>query len=293
MQSHSKRRSRAAVSLARSPACPSQSRILCYQGLAHDLRLAALFRLCARAGRHRRRAPEGGRRHCDRQDKRGRIRIWRLWAQPAFPTTRNPWNPALMPGGSSAGSAAAVAAGLCPLAVGSDGGGSVRLPAAFAGLVGMKASKGRVPVWPGCRDPALPGASGWESIEHIGPLICSPTGSPSSVQPAGTLIAGWPVRLNGNIAGIRQSSFDRLAVYRARPVAIDRERRQRQHQVVAQHHAHDRLDRALALGERVGEILPVVGRHLADGTVLRAAAFEQASPWAYRIPPVSVRRPNR
>jgi aspartyl-tRNA(Asn)/glutamyl-tRNA(Gln) amidotransferase subunit A len=90
-----------------------------------------------------------------------------------FPTTCNPWNPARTPGGSSAGSAAAVAAGVCPLAVGSDGGGSVRLPAAFTGIVGIKASMGRVPVWPGCRDPDLPGASGWESIEHIGPMARS------------------------------------------------------------------------------------------------------------------------
>jgi len=89
---------------------------------------------------------------------------------PLFPTTRNPWDLSRTPGGSSAGSAAAVAAGVCPIAVGSDGGGSVRLPAAFTGLVGMKASMGRVPVWPGCRDPELPGVSGWESIEHIGPM---------------------------------------------------------------------------------------------------------------------------
>ena len=92
---------------------------------------------------------------------------------PLLPTTCNPWNLAVTPGGSSAGSAAAVAAGVCPLAVGSDGGGSVRLPAAFTGLFGIKASMGRVPVWPGCRDPAWPGASGWESIEHIGPMARS------------------------------------------------------------------------------------------------------------------------
>jgi aspartyl-tRNA(Asn)/glutamyl-tRNA(Gln) amidotransferase subunit A len=92
---------------------------------------------------------------------------------PLFPTTRNPWDLSRTPGGSSAGSAAAVAAGVCPIAVGSDGGGSVRLPAAFTGLVGMKASMGRVPVWPGCRDPELPGVSGWESIEHIGPMTRS------------------------------------------------------------------------------------------------------------------------
>jgi aspartyl-tRNA(Asn)/glutamyl-tRNA(Gln) amidotransferase subunit A len=87
-----------------------------------------------------------------------------------FPTTRNPWNRELTPGGSSAGSAAAVAAGICPLALGSDGGGSIRLPAAFTGLVGVKPTMGRIPLWPGCRDETLPGASGWESIEHYGPL---------------------------------------------------------------------------------------------------------------------------
>ena len=89
---------------------------------------------------------------------------------PLFPTTRNPWNPALTSGGSSAGSAVAVATGIAPIAIGSDGGGSVRLPASFNGLFGMKASMGRVPLWPGCRDENLPGASGWETIEHIGPI---------------------------------------------------------------------------------------------------------------------------
>ena len=92
---------------------------------------------------------------------------------PLFPTTRNPWNRDLTPGGSSAGSAAAVAAGLCPLALGSDGGGSVRLPAAFTAIVGIKPSMGRIPLWPGCRDARWPGASGWESLEHLGPLARS------------------------------------------------------------------------------------------------------------------------
>ncbi|RFC75180.1 amidase family protein [Streptomyces sp. AcE210] len=89
---------------------------------------------------------------------------------PLFPATRNPWNTRLTPGGSSAGSAAAVAAGLGPVALGSDGGGSVRVPAAHCGLVGFKAAMGRVPVWPGCRDERFAGVSGWESLEHIGPL---------------------------------------------------------------------------------------------------------------------------
>jgi len=89
---------------------------------------------------------------------------------PLFPTTRNPWNPDLTPGGSSAGSGAAVAANLVPLALGSDGGGSVRAPAALCGIFGIKPSMGRVPAYPGCRDERFPGISSWESLEHIGPL---------------------------------------------------------------------------------------------------------------------------
>jgi aspartyl-tRNA(Asn)/glutamyl-tRNA(Gln) amidotransferase subunit A len=87
-----------------------------------------------------------------------------------FPTTRNPWNIERTSGGSSAGSAAAVAAGMGPFAIASDGGGSIRIPAAFCGLYGLKASMGRVPLYPGARDERYPGVSGWESIEHIGPV---------------------------------------------------------------------------------------------------------------------------
>ncbi|MGZ4708027.1 MAG: amidase family protein, partial [Acidimicrobiales bacterium] len=64
---------------------------------------------------------------------------------PAFGPTRNPWNVDRSPGGSSGGSGAAIAAGMVPLATGSDGGGSIRIPSALCGLSGIKTSQGRVP----------------------------------------------------------------------------------------------------------------------------------------------------
>ena len=67
---------------------------------------------------------------------------------------RNPWDPERTPGGSSGGAAAALAAGLCTLATGSDGGGSIRIPASFSGLFGIKPSQGRVPRYGGYGFPA-------------------------------------------------------------------------------------------------------------------------------------------
>jgi aspartyl-tRNA(Asn)/glutamyl-tRNA(Gln) amidotransferase subunit A len=75
--------------------------------------------------------------------------------------TRNPWNPMKTPGGSSGGSAAAVAAGYGPLSLGTDGGGSIRIPAGFSGIFGHKPSFGRVPAWP---------LSPFGTVAHIGPM---------------------------------------------------------------------------------------------------------------------------
>ena len=75
--------------------------------------------------------------------------------------TRNPWDKTRTPGGSSGGGAAAVASGMGVLAIGTDGGGSIRIPAGFTGIFGLKPSFGRVPAWP---------SSPFGTIAHVGPM---------------------------------------------------------------------------------------------------------------------------
>jgi amidase len=73
---------------------------------------------------------------------------WPFTESEAFGVTRNPWSLAHSPGGSSGGSAAAVSAGIVAAAIGSDGAGSVRIPAAWTNLVGIKPQRGRISTWP-------------------------------------------------------------------------------------------------------------------------------------------------
>jgi Asp-tRNA(Asn)/Glu-tRNA(Gln) amidotransferase A subunit family amidase len=76
--------------------------------------------------------------------------------------TNNPWDPTRTVGGSSGGSAAALAARMTPLATGSDGGGSIRVPSSFCGTVGLKCSRGRIPIWSE-GDP-------FETVDVVGPM---------------------------------------------------------------------------------------------------------------------------
>jgi amidase len=90
------------------------------------------------------------------------LMIFPWTASAANGVTRNPWNLERTPGGSSGGSAAAVASGMVPCATGSDGGGSLRIPAACCGLVGMKPTRGRVS--------SQPAREGWLGLSTYGAL---------------------------------------------------------------------------------------------------------------------------
>ena len=81
---------------------------------------------------------------------------------PLFGATRNPWNLQLTPGGSSGGAAASIALCMGSLAIGTDGGGSIRIPSSFCSVFGFKPSFGRVPQYPDF--------PGWQTLSHTGPI---------------------------------------------------------------------------------------------------------------------------
>lgn len=129
-----------------------------------------------------------------------------------FGITRNPWNLERTPGGSSGGASAAAAAGLGPLHVGTDGGGSIRIPASCTGIFGLKPSFGRIPTYP---------ASGAWSLSHIGPMTRTVADAALALQVCAgpderdqSSLPGAPVdyvkALRGSLKGLRVAYSDDL-----------------------------------------------------------------------------------
>jgi aspartyl-tRNA(Asn)/glutamyl-tRNA(Gln) amidotransferase subunit A len=125
---------------------------------------------------------------------------------PYFGRVNNPWNLTHNPGGSSSGSGAAVAAGLCAGSLGTDTGGSIRIPAAFCGVVGLKATHGRI---------SLYGVTplSW-SLDHVGPLVRTVKDAAIMLQAlagydtrdlgsSDTPLANYVAKLTGEIKGLR------------------------------------------------------------------------------------------
>jgi aspartyl-tRNA(Asn)/glutamyl-tRNA(Gln) amidotransferase subunit A len=134
---------------------------------------------------------------------------------PHYGPVRNPWDPSRIPGGSSGGSAAAVAAGIVPMAMGSDTGGSIRLPASFCGIVGLKPTTGRV-----SRRGVMPLDF---TLDHMGPLAAcvrdaavtlqalaghDPLDDSSSKTPVGDYSIPDNPSIEGLRVGIPESFFD-------------------------------------------------------------------------------------
>lgn len=127
--------------------------------------------------------------------------------------TKNPWARDRSAGGSSGGAAASVAAGLCAAALGTDGAGSIRIPAAFCGVVGYKPSFGRVPYVPPCADRLAHAGPLARSVADVAELMAALAGAhpadPDSVtgsgpgQPPGSLRIGW-VEFPRTSPGIRE-----------------------------------------------------------------------------------------
>lgn len=124
------------------------------------------------------------------------------------PDTRNPWNSLLTPSGSSGGSAAALAAGMVPLATGSDTAGSITVPAAFCGVTGLKPGHRRIPLWPGSED--------WEPYSDVGPMAGSVAGLTMMFDVAAGPDARDPVSLR---AAPDHHGADRLRISWGRTMA--------------------------------------------------------------------------
>jgi aspartyl-tRNA(Asn)/glutamyl-tRNA(Gln) amidotransferase subunit A len=120
-------------------------------------------------------------------------------------TTHNPWNAAHTPGGSSGGSAAAVSGGLCTLATAGDGGGSIRIPAGFTGLVGLKSTFGRIPRGPHLEYGNLTVTTGCvaRSVRDVARWFDVTNGHHASDPLSLPAVTGWEAGLGSHLAELR------------------------------------------------------------------------------------------
>jgi amidase len=164
----------------------------------------------------------------------------------AFGITRNPWNIAHTSGGSSGGSAALAAAGVAPMAHASDGGGSIRVPAACTGLVGLKPSRGRIPHSPGISE-------GWHGLTGEHALTRSVRDTPAllDLTHGPDILAPYAARSpRGTFAAAAARAPDKLkiGVYRGSPLGLP---------ISAE--TLQALDHAIALAREAGHETPEIG----------------------------------
>jgi Asp-tRNA(Asn)/Glu-tRNA(Gln) amidotransferase A subunit family amidase len=194
-----------------------------------------------------------------------------------YGATSNPWDLGRVPGGSSGGAGAAVAAGLVPLAIGTDAGGSVRIPASFCGIVGLKPTYGLVP-----REPQWPA---WWTVNHYGPmtftvldtaLMLAAMAGPDDLDPASLPDLGRDyvaaVREPGDLRGLRIAVSEDLGY-----IALDDEVRDGFRQAVERFRAlgaeiepaHPALENAIPLWNTIGtaDMMASEGPFLATGRV--------------------------
>jgi amidase len=130
------------------------------------------------------------------------LTLWPWTSSATWGVTKNPWDLTRTPGGSSGGAAAALATGLCGLAQGSDGGGSIRYPAALTGLFGLKTQRGRISLGPDHHD-------AWNGLTVYGPLTRTVADAAlfldvtATVTPAGTPPGGYREQLTQPLERLR------------------------------------------------------------------------------------------
>ncbi|WP_049818753.1 amidase [Pseudomonas taiwanensis] len=188
---------------------------------------------------------------------------------PRFGVTRNPYDPSLTPGGSSGGAAVAAATGAGVLHLGTDGGGSIRVPAAFTGIVGLKPTFGRVPAYP---------ASVFGTVAHLGPMARSVADAELMLHAmSGRSITDW-AQGAGALPALHSGQVElrgqRIAYWRSPPQGhVDLAIQQRLDAVV------ERLVQQGASVEVVdlpaAEILNIFQRHWFSGAAARLAALPQ------------------